>query len=63
MEGLCYIFNEDNNVKWEPKEPGSMEKVQNFWDYAKKNLLNDKLLGRVLAFKEDQIRAIPPNKI
>lgn len=27
MEGLCYIFNEDNNVKWEPKEPGSMEKV------------------------------------
>jgi len=53
MEGLCYIFNEDNNVKWEPKEPGSMEKIQNFWDYAKKNLLNDKLLGRVLAFKED----------
>lgn len=53
MEGVCYAFNEDQNVKWQPKEPGSMEKIQDFWEYAKKSLLNDKLLKRVQDFKED----------
>jgi dynein heavy chain len=53
MEGVCYAFNEDANVKWKPKEPGSMEKIQDFWDYAKKSLLNDKLIKRVKDFKED----------
>lgn len=63
MEGLCYVFNEDQNVKLRPKEPGSFEKVQDFWEYAKKNLLNDKLIKRVKNFKEDQIKAIPDAKI
>jgi dynein heavy chain len=63
MEGVCYTFNEDQNVKWKVKEAGSLEKVQDFWDYAKKNLLNDKLIRRVKDFKEDQIRSIPQSKI
>ena len=63
MEGVAYAFNEDQNVKWKPKEPGSMEKIQDFWEYAKKSLLNDKLIKRVKDFKEDQIKGIPQAKI
>lgn len=63
MEGVCYAFNLDQDVKWKPKEPGSMEKIQDFWEYAKKNLLNDKLLKRVRDFKEENIKAIPQAKI
>ena len=53
LEGVCYAFNEDQNVKWKPKEPGSIEKVPDFWEYAKKALLNDKLIKRVKDFKEE----------
>lgn len=63
MEGLCYIFQEDSNVPWKPKEPGSMEKVQDFWEYSKKNLLNDKLIKRIKDFRDDAIRQIPQAKI
>lgn len=63
MEGVCYAFNEDQNIKFTPKEPGSMEKIQDFWGYSKKNLLNSKLIQRVKEFKEDKIKAIPPAKI
>jgi dynein heavy chain len=59
MEGLCYAFDEDKNVKYVPVAPGSMEKKQDFWDYSKKSLLNDKLIKRVKGFKEENIRAIP----
>jgi len=24
MEGVCYVFNEDTKVPFQPKEPGSM---------------------------------------
>ncbi|CAD8161959.1 unnamed protein product [Paramecium pentaurelia] len=61
MEGMCYIF--DEQVKWKQKEPGSQEKVQDFWEHAKKNLLNDKLIKRVRDFKEEQIKAITPARI
>lgn len=63
LEGVCYAFNEDQNVKWKPKEPGSIEKIQDFWEYAKKNLLNDKLIKRVKEFDEFKIKAIPQSKI
>lgn len=59
MEGVCYVFGEDVNVKFTPKEPGSMEKIQDFWSYSKKNLLNAKLITRVKEFREDKIKAIP----
>lgn len=51
MEGVCYVFNEDQKVPFQPKEPGSMEKIQDFWAYAKKNLLNAKLISRVKDFR------------
>jgi len=58
MEGLCYVYDEEKNVKWRPKEPGSLEKVQDFWEHSKKHLLNDKLIKKVKDFKEDQIKGI-----
>ena len=30
-----------------------MEKVPDFWEYAKKSILNDKLIKRVKEFKEE----------
>jgi len=60
LEGLTYAFDEDKNVKWIPKPEGKPgEKIQDFWDYSKKKLLNDKLINRVKAFKENEIRSIP----
>jgi dynein heavy chain len=46
MEGLCYIFNEDQNVK-------VVDKEKDFWGYAKKHILNDKLIKRIRDFKEE----------
>jgi dynein heavy chain len=63
MEGLCYAFDEDQHVKMVPVAPGSMEKKKDFWDYAKKKLLNNKLITRVKDFKEDKIKAIPEKKV
>ena len=64
LEGLCYAFDEDKNVKWIPKPEGKPgEKIQDFWAYSKQKLLNDKLIKRVKDMKEDQIRAIPKNNI
>jgi dynein heavy chain len=60
MEGLCYIFSEDVNVKGKGKDPPNNS---DFWDYAKKCLLNDKLIKRVKEIKVEQIRAIPISKI
>ena len=57
------MFGEDANVKWQPKEPGSMEKIQDFWSYSKKNVLNSKLIGRVKEFREEKIKAIPEKNI
>lgn len=48
MEGLCYAFGEDNHVKSKEKGPPT---IIDFWDYAKKALLNDKLIKRVKDFK------------
>lgn len=64
MEGICYAFNIDGEVKWVPKPDGKPgEKVKDFWDYSKKKLLNDKLTGRVKGFGKDQIMDMKPEKI
>jgi dynein heavy chain, axonemal len=34
-----------------PKEPGSMEKIPDYWEYAKKSILNNKLVERIKEFK------------
>jgi dynein heavy chain, axonemal len=46
-----------------PVAPGSMEKKKDFWDYAKKKLLTDKLITRVKEFREEKIKAVPQSKI
>ena len=63
MQAICYILEEDENVKLKPKELGSGEKVQDFWDYSKKHLLNDKLIKRILKFKEEKIRRISNQRV
>lgn len=63
FEGLCYAFNEDGQVKWIPKEPGSMEKIQDFWNYSKKYVLNNKLISRIKSFDANRIMEIPIKKI
>lgn len=64
MEGICYAFNCDNEVKWIPKPDGKPgEKMKDFWDYSKKKLLNDKLISKVKGFGADMISAIPDEKI
>ena len=45
--GIQILLNEDQKVPFQPKEPGSLEKIQDFWSYSKKNTLNAKLIGRV----------------
>lgn len=40
-----------------------MEKIQDFWGYSKKNLLNAKLIQRVKDFREEKIKAIPEKNI
>jgi len=51
MQGVCITLGDDINVKWKPKEPGSTEKIQDFWEYSKKSLLNSKLIKRIQEFK------------
>jgi len=51
MEGLCYAFSEDTNVK--SKEGKGPPSNTDFWDYSKKYLLNEKLIKRVKDFKID----------
>jgi dynein heavy chain len=59
VEAVCYVFEEDKDVKWIAKPDGKPgEKIQDFWDYSKKKLLNDKLLGRVKSFRENNISAM-----
>lgn len=64
MEGICYAFNCDNEVKSVPKPDGKPgEKMKDYWDYSKKKLLNDKLIAKVKGFGPDKISAIPGDKI
>ena len=63
MEGVCYVLCIDDNIKYQPKAPGSLEKIKDFWDYSKKFVLNSKLKGTMKGYNEEAIRAIPKNKI
>lgn len=47
MEGICWVLGENKNVKYKPKSPGSFVKILDYWEYSKKSLLNDKLIGRI----------------
>ena len=63
MQGVIIAFNEQAQVKLKPKEPGSMEKVADYWEYAKKSILNSKLTDRLKEYNEDKILSIPQKNI
>jgi len=60
MEGICYAFDEEKFVKG---NQGAKDWTQNFWNYAKRKLLNDHLIHRIKAFKEEQIKKISPKNM
>ncbi|KRX10161.1 P-loop containing nucleoside triphosphate hydrolase [Pseudocohnilembus persalinus] len=63
MEGVCFALGVDKNVPLKPKAPGSLEKVQDFWDYSKKHLLNDKLQKTIKNHNKEQILNLEPKNI
>lgn len=60
LEGLCYAFSEDDKVKSKDKDP---PKLQDFWEFSKKHLLNDKLIKRIKAMKLPEIVSLSKAKI
>lgn len=63
MEAMCYVLGVETKVQFKPVEVGSLQKYQDFWEYSKKYLLNDKLIKIVKNFKEDKISEIKPESI
>jgi dynein heavy chain len=63
IQGICYLLEEDVNVKWKKGEGEGEEKVQDFWEYAKKKMLNDKLIKKIQMFKEEKIRRISKERL
>lgn len=63
LEGICIALGHEKNVTWEPKEKGSFEKVQNFWAYSKKYILNSKLIKNIMEFTPERILQMPPSDI
>ena len=65
MQAVIIALGEDGNVKWkniDPNDP-SKGKILDFWEYAKKYLLNNKLIKRIQSYKEDKIRNMNPKNI
>lgn len=58
MEAVCICLGEDKDVKWKRQETEGNNKVmiQDFWDYSKKKLLNNKLIKRIQSYSEEKIR-------
>jgi dynein heavy chain len=61
VESLCFVFNEDQLIKEKVGENGT--KFKDYWEYAKKFILNDRLLKRVTEFKPDYIKNLNKNKM
>lgn len=56
VESLVFLFNEMSMVKEKVVEG---QKIKDFWQYAKKFILNDKLLKRVSEFNQQRIKTLP----
>jgi dynein heavy chain, axonemal len=58
MQGICVALGEDSNVKYVYKDRGNPAagKIQDFWEYSKKNLLNNKLIGRIQSYSVEKIK-------
>lgn len=65
MQALIIALAEDHLVKWkniDPNDP-SKGKIQDYWEHAKKYILNNKLIKRIQSYKEDKIRNMNPKGI
>lgn len=63
LEGICIALGHEKSVKWEPKEKGSFEKIQNFWAYSKKYILNSKLKPSIMEYTPEKILSMPKSDI
>lgn len=65
MMAVTIALGEDNQVKWKHIDPNDRSKglCQDFWEHAKKYILNNKLIKRIQSYKEDKIRSINPKHI
>ena len=59
LEGICITLNLDKDIPWVPKEKGSFEKIQNFWDHSKKYVLNAQLVKTLKSYDTEKILTIP----
>ena len=65
MQAVVVTLGEDNQVlmKFVDVNDHSKGKHQDFWGYAKKSVLNNKLIKRIQQYREEKIRAINPKSI
>jgi dynein heavy chain len=63
MEGMCYVLGLEDDIPWRPTAPGATTKYKDFWEYAKKHLLNERLIKVVQNFREDKIADIKQDSI
>ena len=60
MQSVCIALGEESLVKWKAKDPSDpgKGKEQDFWEYSKRSLLNNKLIGRIQSYKEEKIKSM-----
>ena len=65
MQAVCLCLGEDNNVQLKNVDINdpSKGKEKDFWDYAKRSILNSKLIKRIQSYKEEKIKVINPKQI
>ena len=65
MQSVCIALGEDSQAKWKVKDPNdpSKGKEKDFWEYSKRVLLNNKLIGKIQTYKEEKIKDMNPKSI
>jgi len=60
MQSVCIALGEESQVKWKniDQSDPTKGKQQDFWEYSKRVLLNNKLIGRIQSYKEDKIKSM-----
>jgi hypothetical protein len=61
MKTVVIAFDEEKAVKMKPKDPTdpSKGKEPDYWAYAKTSILNNKLIGRIMTYREEKIKSMP----
>ena len=65
MQTVCLCLNEDQHVKWKNKDSNdpSKGKEQDYWEYAKKYLLNNKLIKKIQGYREEKIKIMQQKQV